>query len=167
MVRKERVIDKQIRVRQKNLLELILTQELEDKIEYGVEVENHNNLEIAEIKELLNKLAKEPVYEDTLDGQLEGLEAEAIVAINKLLQELTAKTGLNYATIDTLFRNTSDNKQVHFTPVNRNMQGESWTTSEDEKLRRRFGDFLRARATYHRRTPGAIRARVKQQVVGE
>jgi hypothetical protein len=97
MVRKERVIDKQIRV---------LTQELEDKIEYGVEVENHNNLEIAEIKELLNKLAKEPVYEDTLDGKLEGLEAEAIVAINKLLQELTAKTGLNYATIDRLFGNS-------------------------------------------------------------
>lgn len=158
MVRKERVIDKQIRV---------LTRELEDKIEYSVKVENHNNLEIAEIKELLNKLAKEPIYEDTLNGQLERLEAEAIVAINKLLQELSAKTGLNYATIDTLFGNTGNDKQVHFTPVNRDMQGESWTINEDEKLRRRFEDFLRARATYHRRTLGAIRARVKQQIVGE
>lgn len=158
MIRKEGVIDEQIK---------LLTKVLEDKIDTAIEFEKQNDEAIDEIKTHLKKLAKEPIYEDTLDGKLEGLEAEAIVAINKLLQELTAKTGLNYAMIDTLFGNTGDDKQVHFTLVNRNMQGESWTTGEDEKLRRRFEDFLRARATYHRRTPGAIRARVKQQIVRE
>lgn len=54
-------------------------------------------------KEDIKRLDAEQCYEDTLDGKIEVAEAEVVLKINALLDDLTGVTGIEYSKIEKLF----------------------------------------------------------------